>query len=70
MGLRHSKEQAQHGTHPKEPIYPKNGEGAYDMNNKTFLNEGNHGKAFKVTRLYDKFECVTTILNPCIAGMD
>jgi len=70
MGPRHSHEQPQPVTHPKEPSYPTNGEGAYDMNNKTFLNEGNFAKAFKVTRLHDKFECVAKILKPCIAGMD
>jgi hypothetical protein len=55
MGPRHSQEQALPGTQPKEPSYPKNGEGAYDMSNKTFLNEGNYAKAFKVMRLHDKF---------------
>jgi hypothetical protein len=55
MGPRHSQEQALPGTQPKEPSYPKNGEEAYDMSNKTFLNEGNYAKAFKVMRLHDKF---------------
>ena len=57
-------------TQPKEPSYPENGEGAYDMKNKTFIYEGTHAKAFKVTRLSDKFECVAKILKPSIAGMD
>ncbi len=70
MGPRHSHEQVQAETHPKEHSYPENGEGAYDMNNKTFLNEGNYAKTFKVTKLIDKFDCVAKILKPCIAEMD
>ena len=74
MGPKQSQEQvqvqAQPETQPKESSYPTNGEGAFDLNNKIFLNEGNFAKAFKVTRLHDKFECVAKILKPCIAGID
>jgi hypothetical protein len=42
----------------------KQGEEAYDMANKVFLSEGNFSKAFVVTRLHDKMECVAKLLKP------
>ena len=48
----------------------KEGEQAYDMANKKFIAEGNYSKAFIVTRLHDKLECVAKLLKPTIAGMD
>jgi len=48
----------------------KQGEQAYDMKNKKFIAEGNYSKAFIVTRLHDKLECVAKLLKPTIAGMD
>jgi hypothetical protein len=48
----------------------KQGEQAYDMTNKKFIAEGNYSKAFIVTRLHDKLECVAKLLKPTIAGMD
>ena len=48
----------------------KQGEQAYDMKHKKFIAEGNYSKAFIVTRLHDKFECVAKLLKPTIAGMD
>jgi hypothetical protein len=46
------------------------GERAYDMKNKVFIYEGNYSKAYRVTRLNDKLQCVAKILKPSIAGMD
>ena len=46
------------------------GEQAYDMANKKFIAEGNYSKAYIVTRLHDKLECVAKLLKPTIAGMD
>ena len=40
------------------------------MANKKFIAEGNYSKAFIVTRLHDKLECVAKLLKPTIAGMD
>ncbi len=40
------------------------------MKNKVFLYEGNYSKAYRVTRLKDKLQCVAKILKPSIAGMD
>ena len=48
----------------------KQGEQAYDMTNKKFIAEGNYSKAFIVTRLHDKLECIAKLLKPQIAGMD
>ncbi len=47
----------------------KQGEQAYEMKNKKFIAEGNYSKAFIVTRLHDKLECVAKLLKPTIAGM-
>jgi hypothetical protein len=47
----------------------KQGEQAYDIANKKFKAEGNFSKAFIVTRLHDKLECVAKLLKPSIAGM-
>ena len=49
---------------------PKQGEKAYDMTKKVFIAEGNFSKAYIVTRLHDKLECVAKLLKPTIAGMD
>jgi hypothetical protein len=40
------------------------------MANKKFIAEGNYSKAFNVTRLHDKLECVAKVLKPTIDGMD
>jgi len=48
----------------------KQGEQAYDMTKKVFIAEGNYSKAYIVTRLHDKLECVAKLLKPTIAGMD
>jgi hypothetical protein len=48
----------------------KQGEQAYDMTKKLFIAEGNYSKAYIVTRLHDKLECVAKLLKPTIAGMD
>jgi hypothetical protein len=49
---------------------PKQGEKAYDMTKKVFIAEGNFSKAYIVTRLHDKLECVAKLLKPTIAGID
>ena len=48
----------------------KQGDHAYDFKNKKFSAEGNYSKAFNVTRLHDKLECVAKVLKPTIDGMD
>ena len=48
----------------------KQGEQAYDMANKKFIAEGIYSKAFIVTRLHDKLECVAKILKPKIDAID
>ena len=45
-----------------ESSCPKNGEGAYDMQNKEKVGEGNFANAYRVTRKYDGLQCVAKIL--------
>ena len=40
------------------------------MIKKVFIVEGIYSKAYIVTRLHDKLECVAKLLKPTIAGID